>query len=39
MRPFRFSAERLLDAPAAVIYHCLADYRAHHRVGGSIRCR
>jgi len=26
--------ERLIDAPAAVVYHCLADYREHHRPGG-----
>jgi hypothetical protein len=30
----RFGAERRIDAPAAVIYHCLADYREHHRPGG-----
>ena len=30
----RYSAERLLDAPAAVVYHCLADYREHHRPEG-----
>ena len=30
----RISAERLLDAPAEVVYHCIADYRAHHRPGG-----
>jgi hypothetical protein len=29
----RFAAERLIDAPAEVIYHCLADYRHHHRPG------
>ena len=29
----RFGAERRIDAPAAVIYHCLADYR-EHRPGG-----
>ena len=28
------SAERLMDAPAEAIYHCLADYREHHRPGG-----
>jgi hypothetical protein len=28
------SAERLVDAPADVVYHCLADYREHHRPGG-----
>jgi hypothetical protein len=26
----RFSAERLMDAPADVVYHCIADYRHHH---------
>jgi hypothetical protein len=30
----RFGAERLIHAPAAVVYHCLADYREHHRPGG-----
>jgi Polyketide cyclase / dehydrase and lipid transport len=30
----RYSAERLLDAPAAVVYHCLADYQEHHRPEG-----
>ena len=30
----RFAAERCIDAPAAVVYHCLADYREHHRPGG-----
>jgi hypothetical protein len=34
MRPFHFSAERLLDAPAEVVYHCLADYREHHNTRG-----
>jgi hypothetical protein len=29
-----FAAERLMDAPADVIYHCIADYRDHHRPGG-----
>jgi len=28
------SAERLIDAPADVIYHCIADYREHHRPDG-----
>ena len=28
------SAERLIAAPAEVIYHCIADYRAHHRPEG-----
>jgi hypothetical protein len=27
----RFSAERVLDAPAEVVYHLIADYREHHR--------
>jgi hypothetical protein len=31
MAEFHFSAERLLDAPADVIYHCISDYTAHHR--------
>jgi hypothetical protein len=30
----RFGAERQIDAPASVVYHCLADYREHHRPGG-----
>lgn len=30
----RFGAERYIDAPAAVVYHLLADYRNHHRPGG-----
>lgn len=34
MSEFHFSAERVLGAPAAVVYHCLADYREHHRPGG-----
>jgi hypothetical protein len=28
------SAERQIDAPAEVVYHCIADYREHHRPGG-----
>jgi len=28
------SAERRIEAPADVVYHCLADYREHHRPGG-----
>lgn len=28
------SAERLMDAAPDVVYHCLADYREHHRPGG-----
>jgi uncharacterized protein YndB with AHSA1/START domain len=26
----RIEAERLIDAPAATVYRCLADYREHH---------
>jgi hypothetical protein len=33
VRSFPFTVERLVDAPAAVVYHCLADYREHHRAG------
>ena len=29
-----FGAERLIDAPAEVVYHLLADYRVHHRPEG-----
>ena len=29
-----FGAERPIDAPAAIVYHLLADYREHHRPGG-----
>jgi hypothetical protein len=29
-----FSAERMIEAPADVIYHCIADYREHHRPEG-----
>jgi len=29
-----FSAERFIDAPADVVYRCLADYTRHHRPGG-----
>jgi hypothetical protein len=29
-----YTAERWMDAPADVIYRCLADYRQHHRPGG-----
>lgn len=29
-----FSAERVVDAPADVVYGCLADYIHHHRPGG-----
>src|SRR6187551_1065374 len=34
MTTTRFSAERLLDAPADVVYHCIADYEHHHRPEG-----
>jgi hypothetical protein len=30
----KVSAERLINAPADVIYHCIADYREHHRPDG-----
>ena len=30
----KFGAERLIDAPAEVIYHLIADYRVHHRPEG-----
>ena len=33
MRPFRFAVARVVDASSDVVYHCLADYRAHHRPG------
>lgn len=29
-----FVAERVLDAPAPVVYGCLVDYTHHHRPGG-----
>jgi hypothetical protein len=28
------SAERLMDAPPDVVYHCIRDYERHHRPGG-----
>ena len=31
MPTIRYSAERVLDAPADVVYHCIADYVRHHR--------
>lgn len=34
MRRAYVSAERVMDAPAAVVYHCIADYREHHRTEG-----
>jgi hypothetical protein len=30
----RFVADRLVDAPAEVVYHCIADYLHHHRPQG-----
>jgi Polyketide cyclase / dehydrase and lipid transport len=30
----RISAERLMNAPAELVYQCIADYRHHHRPGG-----
>ena len=30
----KFGAERRMDVPAQVAYHCLADYREHHRPDG-----
>jgi hypothetical protein len=30
----RLSAERVLDAPADVVYHLISDYREHHRPEG-----
>jgi hypothetical protein len=30
----RYGAERRMDVPAQVAYHCLADYREHHRPDG-----
>ena len=30
----RYAAERRLDVPAPIAYHCLADYREHHRPEG-----
>jgi NodT family efflux transporter outer membrane factor (OMF) lipoprotein len=30
----RISAERLMHAPAELVYQCIADYRHHHRPGG-----
>ncbi len=34
MTKTRFSAERLVDAPADIVYRCIADYRHHHRPEG-----
>jgi hypothetical protein len=30
----RFMAERRMDVAPDVVYHCIADYREHHRPGG-----
>jgi Polyketide cyclase / dehydrase and lipid transport len=30
----RFGAERRMEVPAQIAYHCLADYREHHRPDG-----
>ena len=34
MTKVHLSAERLIDAPADVVYACIADYQHHHRPGG-----
>ncbi len=34
MSQIHLAAERVIDAPADVVYHCIADYRVHHRPGG-----
>jgi len=34
MPEIRLSAERSIDAPAEVVYSCIADYREFHRPGG-----
>jgi hypothetical protein len=33
MRSVHIAVERLVDVPADVVYHCLADSRGHHRAG------
>ena len=33
MTVIRYAAERLVDAPADVVYHCIADDERHHRPG------
>ena len=30
----RFMAERRMAVPPDIVYHCIADYREHHRPGG-----
>jgi len=34
MTTVHIGAERVLAAPAEIVYHCLADYVEHHRPGG-----
>ena len=34
MNKVHIRAERLIDAPADVVYQCIADYQHHHRPGG-----
>jgi hypothetical protein len=34
MAQIKMNAERLIDAPADVVYHCLADYVRHHNPNG-----
>jgi uncharacterized protein YndB with AHSA1/START domain len=34
MTQTHISAERLIDAPADIVYRCIADYRQHHRPEG-----
>ena len=34
MAAVRVVAERSMDAPADVVYQCIANYREHHRPGG-----
>src|SRR5918911_1048185 len=34
MAAVRVVAERSMDAPADVVYRCIANYREHHRPGG-----
>jgi len=34
MATVKLSAERIIEAPADVVYHCIADYEEHHRPGG-----
>lgn len=34
MNKVHIRAERLIDAPADVVYRCIADYEHHHRPGG-----